>query len=108
VTTPATDKLTRLIERCKGSVTITINEHRNTRWNLVDWLSVGATCMYFRDEEISQETRMKMVASGMVVNVVAYPDNAVGFYSVWEASLDAALDLALRCIDQEEKACSGQ
>ena len=96
-----TDKLARLIARCKAGVHITINEHRNYYETAEYYLSE-------RDQrgdeplEIDPDVRAQMIATNTVVNLHFYPDTPIGFYEIWHYDLEAALDQALACEGMEQ------
>ena len=91
-----TDKLARLIARCKAGVRVTINEHRNYYESAEHFLS-ERDARGDQPLEIDSEVRAQMIATNTIVNLHFYPDTPVGFYEIWHYDLDAALDEALAC-----------
>jgi hypothetical protein len=88
-----TDKLARLLERCKCGVHLTVNDHRNVYETVEEWLDN----MHDFAKDLDPEVRAAMVATDTIIDLHFYPDTPIGFYKVLHHDLDAALDEALAC-----------
>lgn len=53
------------------------------------------------DWEISNEVRLKIIETDTLISLVFYPDTPIGFYHVLHYDIDAALDEALKCLDDD-------
>lgn len=90
------DALKTLLARCKCSVYLKVNEHR-------DYYDTPAQRLEELDSrecppEISAEVRAGILSSGNIVELQFYPETPVGFYVIVHHDLDEALRLALDCI----------
>lgn len=90
------ERLKELQSLCKSSITITINDHKDA------YLTVAG---YFQDLNymdddigIGQDIMDKMIETDTIVQIQAYPDMPVGFYSVYHYDIDKALDIMLHCV----------
>ena len=91
------DKLTKLLARCKCGVHLTVNEHRNVYESAKKVLDSPEA----DDWEISNEVRLKIIETNTLISIVFYPDTPIGFYHVLHYDIDAALDEALECLDDD-------
>ena len=85
------DLLQQLISKCKCSITLSVNEHRDY-YQTVE--------QYFDDFEeelkcIDEETFQKMKETNSVIKLQFYPNTPVGFCVIWHYNLKEALKLAL-------------
>lgn len=88
------DKLKKLLSKCKCSVCLEVNKHRDYYQTVEDYLS-DMECGGPID--VDQEVRDKMIELDTVVEVQFYPDTPIGFYNILHYDLDTALDEALKC-----------
>lgn len=89
------DKLEKLLARCKCGVFLTVNEHRDY------YQSVEERIEELREDgrqDFSDEDAKAMIASGNIVQLHFYPDNPMSFYCIHRATLDEALNEALKCL----------
>lgn len=92
------DKLGFILARCKCSVTLTVNDHRNV------YLSVADKIKEENDIEagvIPPDLAARMITAGTIVELQFYPDTAIGFYRVYGASLDEVLTKAVEVLKEE-------
>lgn len=89
----STDKLQALLSRCKCSVSIEVNRHRDAYETAEQAMQEAEENGWLPD--IEPEVRAKMVELNTVVELQFYPDTPIGFYVIWHYDLDAALDAAL-------------
>ena len=92
------DKLTKLLARCKCGVHLTVNEHRNVYESAKEVLDSPQA----HDWEISNEVQLKIIETDTLISLVFYPDTPIGFYHVLHYDIDAALDEALKCFEDDE------
>ena len=102
----ATDKLTRLLSLAKGSVTITVNDHRDVYQTVEEWLAKRAEWEHPSRSEIDDDIRAAMVATDTVIEVHVYPDTPVGSFVIVHADLGAALDIAIEAIESKRERAS--
>ncbi len=95
-----TDKLKMLLERCKCSVSVEVNRHRDYYSNAADF--IGEAELYECPPEIAPEVRQTMIETDTVVVIQFYPDTPIGFYGIWHFDLDEALNQALECIKEPD------
>jgi hypothetical protein len=97
-----TDKLKELISRCKASVHVTVNDHR-------DYCMTAEAHLKELDErgdhplEIAPEVRARMILTDTIVNLHFYPHTPIGFYEIYHYDLDKALDKALACFNNSNE-----
>lgn len=89
------DKLKELLSRCKCSVSLAVNDHRDYYQTAEE--SLGELACRECPPHISDEVRQKMIELDTVVHVQFYPDTPIGSYSIYHYDLDMALDEALGC-----------
>jgi len=94
------DKIKWLLERCKASVSISVNDHRDYHESIHQHLE-----SQIEKGEIDKQVLEEMVKRDSLVKVQAYPDTPVGFYSEYHYDLDAALDLVIGYIKNQDKPC---
>jgi hypothetical protein len=95
------DKLKELMRRCKCSVSVTVNAHRD----YYETAEVSLSDMSSRRveaPEIDPTVRAKMIETDTIIEVQFYPNTPVGFYVVYHYDLDAALDEALACFGEPD------
>ncbi len=92
------DKIKWLFERCKASVSISLNDHRDYHESIPQYLE-----SQIEKGEIDKEVLEEMVKRDTLVKVQAYPDTPVGFYSEYHYDLDTALDLVIGYIKNQDK-----
>lgn len=91
-----TDKLKKIIERCKCSVSIVINEHRDIYKSVEETLE-NLRCLEC-PPEIDNDVRNEMIKRDTIVDIQVYPDTPNGFYVVYHYDLDKAMDEILKAI----------
>lgn len=95
------EKLKRILELCKCSVSISINEHRDIYQTAEEKLKEASD--YSCPPELTEDVRSEMIKRDAIVNIQAYPYTPIGFYDVWHWSLDKALDEMLAKLEKDEK-----
>lgn len=89
------DNLKKLMAKCRCSVSVTVNDHRNYYDTAAQALKEAEE--YECPPKIEPEVREKMIATDTIVKVQFYPDTPIGSYCIWHHDLDAALVIALSC-----------
>jgi hypothetical protein len=89
-------KLFTLINRCKNSITIEINDHRDVYETVDTYIPIET---HF---DIEPEIFNKMMATDSFIRIQFYPDTAVAFYTVYHYDLDLALDQCLEIIKKQD------
>jgi hypothetical protein len=83
------DKLKELVSKCKCSVEITINDHRDV-YDTVD--------EYITDEDkedIDNEVFQEMVKRNTIVRIQFYPRTPINFCVIYHYDIDEAINIAL-------------
>ena len=92
------EKLQKLIEKCKGSVILYVNDHKNS-YESVEELIDKLTCEGI-PEKIHEDIMKKMVETDTLIDLQFYPDTPIGSYTIYHYDLDMALDEALKIIEE--------
>ncbi len=95
------DKLNKITELCKGSVTVYINQHK-------DYYETAEYNLKNKDiqdiEDIKPDVIKEMIKRDTIIEVHFYPDTPVGFYDVFHYDLETALDMALDILNRDRTA----
>jgi hypothetical protein len=93
------EKLQSLISRCKASVSIEINQHRDY------YLTIEESIAEYGDgkekDNIDSEVFAKMIESDTCVEIQFYPRTPIGFFKVYHYDVDLALDECLLILDAQ-------
>lgn len=92
------EKIKWLFERCKASVSISLNNHRDYYQSIPEYLDDQ-----IENGEVEKEVLDKMISQDTLICVQAYPDTPVGFYSEYHYDLDTALDLVIGYIKNQDQ-----
>lgn len=100
-------ELAELVRRCKASVTVTVNDHRDYYQTVEDWLKERidrelADGDEITPEEITPEKKAKMIETDTIVCVHFYPNTPVGFNLVYHYDVDMAITEALESLGEEK------
>ena len=87
------EKLKKVMSLCKNEVSLSINEHKSSYTSVAEYLE-DMEEKYPCEKEVYD----KMVELDTMIRICAYPDNAIGFYSVYHYDIDQALDIMLRTL----------
>ena len=88
------ERLTALTARCRASVTVSMNPHR-------DYYETPEVYIKGRDGEVSSDELSEMVRTDTLIELQFYPDTPIGFFLLFGLDLDALLDEALEILDNE-------
>lgn len=89
------DNLKELMNLCKHSVSVEINNHRNYYESVEESL---AGCSNYPQPEVLAE----MIKTDTIIQVQAYPDNAIGFYCIYHYDLGTAINMVIKAIKEEK------
>jgi hypothetical protein len=81
------EKLYQLAEKCKGSVSIEINPHKDYYQTIEE---------YINPEDINSKVLKKIIDSNTLVELQFHPDSTVGFFIIYHYDLEVAIDTALK------------
>jgi hypothetical protein len=87
------EKLMLLISKCKGQVSLTINEHRNANSSLGDYLLNSFPDL--EELDFKPETALGIAKQETLVVLRWYPNSSVGFCTIIHYDPELALDEAL-------------
>jgi hypothetical protein len=91
--------LEQLVERCKGSVAITVNEHRDMYMTVDEWIRDRAR----RDEStLDPEEVAELRGASTVYELHFYLDTPTAFYRCYGNSLESALARAAKCLEAND------
>lgn len=89
-----TSKLQRIVDGCKTSVHVNVNDHRSVYATVQKWLEdIGVD-----DEDVSPEVRAEMIRLDRTVQIFMYVNTPVGSYVIYHHDLELALDEALKVL----------
>lgn len=80
-----------LIQKCKNSVTIEVNNHRDCCLSVMQEIEGDI-------DDIEKDIVAKMIESDTVIRIQFYPDTAIGFYVVYHYDLESAIKECLEII----------
>ena len=89
------DKLKFLLENCKHSCMISINDHRDYYESVEDCLQTCESA-----NPIDPDILAEMIRKDTIVHIQFYPDTAITFYCIWHHDIDAAMDLAVQAMKE--------
>lgn len=90
----STDLLLQLIQKCKCSVTVTVNQHRDYHESVQDHMN-GLVEQNAADMEDFADVLPEMIARDTIIDVHFYPKTSVGYFNVYHYDLIEALKKAL-------------
>lgn len=95
-TSTTIDKLNKLIGICKGTVYITVNEHRNAYLSIEEHLRD----LDKQNEEINADVRKQIILQDTLIGIQFYPATPIGFYCIYHYDLGLAIDAALASLGE--------
>ena len=84
------NKIEQLITKCKNSINLTINLHKDYYETVEQRLQTIDP-----DNDVDDDVRRKMIDMDQIVELQFYPYTSVGSYVIYHWSVDAAIDEAL-------------
>lgn len=106
------DKLTKLQSLCKASIQVNINDHLTVHESAKHYL-LDVACALYNGKQITSdayvlneldtdtETLNRMYDSNSIVCVTFFPFSTNGSYTVYDSTLDNALDECLSVFNDE-------
>lgn len=95
------DRLKTLLERCKCSVSVEVNKHRDYYQTAAEFIEEAEALMGDCAPKPSPQVKRTMIETDTIIVIHFYPDTPIGFYVVWHFDLDEALKQSLECISKE-------
>lgn len=93
------NKLKELLSKCKASVSITVNQHRDYYQSVKDYIEERAQLDEDLIEEIGLDVYEKMQKTNTVIEIQAYPDTPIGSYRIFHYDIDKAVQIMLDCVN---------
>lgn len=96
------EKLNALIKMCKGSISIDINPHRDNYDSIQEYL---LRCEIDEDPEYkfslnNPDLYLQILEKNQLIDISAYPNAPVGFYTFYHYDFEQAIDKAYNKIKQ--------
>lgn len=89
------EKLKELMSKCKCSVSITINNHKDFYQTASEYIEE----LILFDTEVDKSIIDKIIDLDTIVEVHAYPNTPIGFFKVIHYDLDLAMDLMIEVVN---------
>jgi len=93
------NKLKELLSKCKASVSITVNQHRDYYQSVEEHIEEQALIDEELIDEIGKEVYEEMKKTNTIVEIQAYPNTPVGSYRLFHYDIDKAIDIMLSCVN---------
>ena len=93
------NQLEKLFSKCKASVSITVNQHRDYYQSVKDYIEEQALLDEELIKEIGFDVYEEMVKANTVIEIQAYPDTPIGSYRVIHYDIDEAVRIMLECVN---------
>ena len=90
------EKLIKLFERCKCSVSIEKDPHKDLYQTVHEWMEDTDSI-----KDVSNDVFEEMKNRDKIIHIHLYPDTPIGFYVIFHYDLETAIDLALKCVEYE-------
>jgi hypothetical protein len=91
------DKLTELVSKCKASVSININGHKDVYQTVEQYIQdMDENAISYI--KIHPDVLKEMIKRDTVIEVYFYPNSPVSFHLVYHYDVDLALDKALELL----------
>ena len=87
------EKLNELISKCKCSVGLDINVHRDYHESVETYLELPR--LSEDKQDVYTEILQKMIELDTIVELQFYPDTSVGFYKIHHYDVEMTIDEAL-------------
>lgn len=94
------DKVKELIENCKSSVSILVNEHKPFFQTVKEYLNERL------DNDISNisiDVYAEMQKTNTIIEIQVYSATNISSYTVYHYDIDTAFQIALDCIKSDNK-----
>jgi hypothetical protein len=90
--------LKELINKCKASVTIDMNQHRDSYQTVKEYMEEKN--LYIEDliNDIEPSIYEQMQKSNTIIEIQAYPNTPIGSYTIFHYDIDEAIKMMLNTI----------
>jgi hypothetical protein len=85
------EKLKKILNACKASVSIDVNNHRCFYQTVEEYLIEAKA-------KVEPQILNKMIEKNTIIEIQAYPDTPVGSYTVYHYDIDSAINDMLTLI----------
>jgi len=93
------NKLKELLSKCKASVSITVNQHRDYYQSVKEYIEEQVQLDEDLIEDIGLDVYKEMQKTNTIIEIHAYPDTPIGSYRVIHYDVDKAIDIMLTCVN---------
>ncbi len=93
------NELKELLSKCKASVSITVNQHRDYYQSVEDYIEKQAFIDEGLIEEIGLDVYEEMQKTDTVIEIQAYPETPIGSYRVMHYDINKAVRIILDCVN---------
>ena len=93
------NELKELLSKCKASVSITVNQHRDYYQSVKGYIEEQAQLDEDLIEEIGLDVYEEMQKTNTVIEIQAYPDTPIGSYRIFHYDIDKAVRIMLGCVN---------
>lgn len=90
------EKLNKLVSKCKGSVTITYNDHTTNYQTIKQHIEEDFCNNY---EDLDPSIKDEIIRRNQIVEIQFYPDTPIGSYFIAHYDLEMALNEALSILN---------
>lgn len=90
------EKFKELMSKCKASVHLTINDHKDSYQSVEEYLTYPNVENI--EEDIGYDIYEKMKELDTIVCLTIYPDTPIGSYQIYHYDIDEAIDKALKLV----------
>jgi hypothetical protein len=95
-------KLEELNSKCKAGVFIEINNHKSYYQSVREYIEEAVENGKYDEYDIADGLIDSAEISGVIVELAFYPITPVGFCSIVDSDIEAAVDRALKYMEQFE------
>ena len=96
-------KLIELLNICSGSVTITVNDHRDIYLNVAEYMVKEIIDSEYLIEDVGEEIYNEMIKTNTVIEIQAYPHTPNNFYKIYHYDIEKAIELMIACCKGHDK-----
>jgi len=100
------EMLEKILERCKCTVYLTVNEHRSYYEKVEQF--IADRCNKREIDEIGKDVLNEMINTDTIVELQFYPDTPIGFYRLLHHDLEAILSQANQVLNEREESDNGK
>jgi hypothetical protein len=89
------DRFSELMQKCKCTIILTINEHRNYYQTVEQFFNE----VWHQDDvkHISSEILQKMKDTNTIIELQFYSETPIGAYKIYDYNLNSAIERACNC-----------